>query len=209
MMKNIYLLRHAQTEWNRDKKIQGRMDSPLTEQGQQQAKAWGEWLKTFDIEIILASPQQRVVETVKLINTTLQKPFFYKDGFREQDWGMWEGLNLAEIHKHYPNELKKRTAKGWDFTAPKGETRLSVWQRAHRELQNTLQNITEENILLVCHQGVIKALLYRILGRQFLPTEKKILQKDNLHLISFNQEDNDFGVTELNLVPDLNPEKKI
>lgn len=209
MMKNIYLLRHAQTEWNRDKKIQGRMDSPLTELGQKQAFGWGERLATYNIDIILSSPQQRVVETVTFINQTLQKPLVYKDGFREQDWGLWEGLQVTEINQDFPNELKKRTEKGWDFTAPEGETRFSVWQRAHQELESFVKSTDHKNILLVCHQGVIKALLYKILGRQFLPNEKKVLQKDNLHLITFDPTYNTFDVSEMNLVTDLNPDKKI
>lgn len=208
-MKKIYLLRHAQTEWNRDRRIQGRLDSPLTEHGQQQAQLWGKRLLDYGIEAILASPQQRVVETVQFINQTLQIPLLYKEGFREQDWGLWEGLQVSEINQEFPGELKKRTAKGWDFAAPEGETRFSVWQRAHQELEQSLINTEQENILVVCHQGVIKALLYKILGRQFLPTEKKVLQKDNLHLISFNQEKRSFQTTGLNLIPDLNPERKI
>ncbi len=178
------LLRHGQTEWNTVKKIQGSCNSPLTVYGREQTARWALFLKKFNWDRIVASDLGRVRETVTILNRQLDIPTEFDNRLREQNWGEWEGLTIPFIKAHFGQELEKRVKKGWAFCAPGGETRQAVKERTCTALHEFARTYPGENILLVCHQGVIKCILYAITGRKFLPTDDPLLNPDMLHLIS-------------------------
>lgn len=177
------LLRHGQTEWNLVKRVQGLEDSPLTDTGRQQTAEWGQTLQRFQFERILGSDLGRVRETVGIINQTLFLPVTVDKRLREQSWGDWEGLTLPHITSRYQEELRRQVAKGWDFTAPGGESRSAVRDRLFAALTDAAARWPGEKILVVCHQGVIKAALYHLTDREFLPGEDPLLHHNSLHLI--------------------------
>ena len=178
------LLRHGETVWNTQKRIQGLENSPLTPHGIRQTRAWLATLKQWDWQQIYASDLGRVKETVALINEDLQLPVHYDIRLREQNWGSWEGCTLASIKTLHKEELEKRVAMGWDFSAPKGETRASVRDRVFEVLYEITCNTPDNKTLIVCHQGIIKTILYHLTNRAFLPQEDSLIQPNNLHLIS-------------------------
>ncbi|MGL1932618.1 MAG: histidine phosphatase family protein [Desulfotalea sp.] len=175
-MKRIYLLRHGQTEWNVAGKIQGRLDSPLTTHGRNRTKQWSIFLHNFSINKIISSPQQRAIDTANIIAKKLGLNVTNNSGLREQDWGDWEGFKRTEIDQV---ELDNRIKLGWDFSAPNGETRKAVLERIITVLLQTKY----DNSLIICHQGVIKALIYHVANRKFLPNEEKLIAKDEMQCI--------------------------
>ncbi len=177
-------LRHGQTEWNRLKKIQGSRNSPLTESGREQVSLWAPTLQQFPWHRVLASDLGRVQETVGIINSSLGIPVTYDQRLREQSWGDWEGLTIPYIRENLTEDLARRVDMGWEFSAPDGETRTAVKNRVAEALFDADTNWPGQNILIVCHQGVIKATLYHLTGRQFLPGEDPLLQHNSLHIIS-------------------------
>lgn len=179
------LLRHGETEWNSKKKIQGSGDSPLTDKGRKNTAEWANTLSQWSWNRIIASDLGRVKQTVAILNNALQLPVSYHPELQEQNWGQWEAMTIAHIKKQYSEELERRVALGWKFAAPGGETRQKVLDRTLLFLQNIQQRHTGEKILIVCHQGVIKALLYHITGRKFLPGEDPLLQHNCLHFLSY------------------------
>lgn len=190
-------LRHGQTEWNTLKKIQGSGDSPLTEKGREETEQWVKTIQKYQWHRIIASDLGRVRETVAILNRGLQLPVFFDQRLREQNWGDWEGLTIPSIKKNYPEDLARRVAMGWDFSAPGGETRNSVKDRVLAALQESAMKWPGRNILVICHQGVIKSVLYFLTKRDFLPGEDPLLQHNRLHLISYNGKD--FVPGELNI----------
>jgi probable phosphoglycerate mutase len=178
------LLRHGLTEWNALNKIQGSADSPLTARGRKETGEWAETLKNYHWDRIIASDLGRVRATVEIINQKLQLPVTFDRRLREQHWGDWEGLTIAFIKENHPEELARRVAMGWHFSAPGGESRLAVRDRALTALLDGAQKWPGQKILAVCHQGVVKAVLYFITGREFLPGEDPLLRHNSLHLIS-------------------------
>lgn len=197
------LLRHGETEWNTLKKIQGLENSPLTPNGVTQTRAWLPTLQKWDWDLIYASDLGRVKQTVALLNETLQIPIHYDVRLREQNWGDWEGRTIASIQLEQAEELKTRVARGWDFSAPGGETRASVRDRVFMALQEIACNNPGKNILIACHQGIIKAILYHLSNRAFLPEEDSIIQANNLHLIANN--DSVFTIDTLNIKRVMGP----
>lgn len=177
------LIRHAPTQWNEQKKIQGQQDSPLTAGGIHQAAAWGKQLTRFSWQRILCSDLGRVRETTARINKTLCLPVIIEQKLREQDWGRWSGMTLAEVKANDNQLLKQQVRSGWDFRPPGGESRLEVLDRCLKALAGIQSAWPGEMILVVCHEGVIKCLTYHLLERGFLPEEPKVIKSFHLHLL--------------------------
>lgn len=182
------LIRHSRTLWNEQKRIQGLQDSPLSRDGRRMAAAWGRELASLHWDKILASDLGRVQETVQLINDHLQLPVHIEPLLREQDWGQWSGLTFAELFAEYGPEVKAQEAAGWDFCPPGGEPRTQVLARARQALAKASQRWPGRQILVVCHEGIIKTLLYHLLKRKFLPDEPKILHGYQLHLLKVSRD---------------------
>ena len=182
------LMRHVQTVWNREKKIQGHSDSPLTADGEKQAHRWGTLLKQYSWNRIFASDIGRAVESAERVNAVLKIPLTADPRLREQDWGRWVGKTIAQVKAEQPLELAEQISAGWDFCPPGGEDRKSVLARSQRALQDAFDRWPGENILVVTHEGVIKSLVYHLSGRKFLPTEPPLLKSYRLHRLVFDRE---------------------
>lgn len=173
------------------------MDSPLTARGRSQIDQWGTTLGQWHWDRIVASDLGRVVETVEILNKKLHLPITYDTRLREQSWGRWEGLTLPHIHENFSQDLALRVAKGWGFSAPGGESRDAVRQRVQGILTEISSNFPGEKILIICHQGVIKALIYHLMNRAFLPEEDPLLQVNGFHLVAL--ESGVFSINKLNI----------
>ncbi|MBW2030384.1 MAG: histidine phosphatase family protein [Deltaproteobacteria bacterium] len=179
------LLRHSKSRWNQEKRIQGQMDSPLTRTGREEAERWGKFLVRFKWDRIMSSDTGRTLETVDIINNFLKIPVHADRRLREQDWGRWTGRTIAEIRTQEPDLLEEQVDSGWGFCPPGGEDRLAVLKRSLESIRAASDKWAGEKILVITHEGVIKCLLYRCLGRRFLPTEPSILRSGRLHWIIY------------------------
>ena len=175
------LVRHAETFWNREKRIQGQSDSALTAKGKKDADNWGRQLNRYAWNCILISDAGRAVETASRINNHLQAPVERDPRLREQNWGRWTGCLIAQVEKEASQELPARQMRGWKFCPPGGEDRLSVWQRSHQALTEAARRRRGDTILIVTHEGVIKSLIYKLSGRHFLPGESNLIKPYHLH----------------------------
>ncbi len=177
------LIRHAQTRWNKEKRIQGWLDSPLSTVGRRMAESWGRELHDLAWQRIVCSDLGRARETTKLLNQTLKLPVHPDKRLREQDWGKWNGMTLAELKRGQAETLRQQEAAGWLFQPPGGESRQQVLERSLAALHAAHLAWPGETILVVCHGGVIKCLLYHLAGRSFLPHELRLLKGYRLHLL--------------------------
>ncbi len=182
------LIRHAQTVWNREKKIQGHRDSPLTPEGEFQASRWGKILNQFPWNRLLASDTGRALATAEIINTYLKIPLTIDSRLREQDWGHWMGKTIPQIEAEAPQVLDEQINAGWRFCPPGGENRKSVLARSQGALQEAFGRWPGENILVVTHEGVIKSLVYHLCGRKFLPSEPPLLKSYRLHWLVYDRD---------------------
>ena len=193
------LLRHAETEWNRIKRIQGQCDSVLTDKGRLQAREWADVLGTLSWHGILTSDLGRAMETAQSVNRLLDLPIQTDSRLREQDWGDWTGRTIKVIGREEPDELARAEAAGWGFRPPGGEDRHEVWNRGRAALLEAARQWPGENILVVTHEGVIKCLIYRLSGRMFLPSEPKLIKPEYLHWLAHEQRE--LRIEEVNSVP--------
>lgn len=196
----IALLRHGKTVWNEEGRIQGRQDSPLSEKGSKQVHNWGRFIGDYTIDLIIASDLGRVRETVAIIQQYCNPVSVeWKQSLREQAWGKWEGKSFRELKKEHPEELATQIRAGWDFRPPGGESRKEVLQRSLPVIEDTLRKYPGKRILVISHEGIVKSLIYHLADRAFLPEEKKLLQKRQLHLIVGSKDTIQLGP--LNVLP--------
>jgi len=175
------LVRHAETFWNREKRIQGQSDSGLTPKGKKDADNWGRQLSRLAWNRILMSDAGRAAETASRINNYLQAPVECDPRLREQNWGQWTGCLMRQVEKEASRQLPAKQLSGWQFCPPGGENRLSVWQRSHKALLEAAHRRRGDTILIVTHEGVIKSLIYKLAGRHFLPGDSDLLKPYHLH----------------------------
>ena len=180
------LLRHAETEWNREKRIQGQQNSILTSAGRQQAQRWGRALGRFGLECMVSSDLERATQTASLINQSLELQCLLEPRLREQDWGAWSGMKFVDLLK--TDDLKVQERMGWNFRPLQGESRLEVLERSRQALIDIAQGLEGKRILVVTHGGVMKCLLYHLHGRKFLPEESPLIEPYRLHWLSYDGE---------------------
>jgi probable phosphoglycerate mutase len=152
------LLRHGQTPMSVQKRYAGRSDVPLTDAGVAQAAAAAKRLASAGIAAIVASPLQRTVETAEQVAAVTGLPVVTEDGFRETDFGAWEGLTFAEVRERWPSEMTAWLADP-EVAPPGGESFAEVSERVTAALHRVLAGRTGQRILVVSHVTPIKTLV--------------------------------------------------
>jgi len=198
------LLRHGETVWNREKRVQGHGDSPLTALGRENIAGWARFLLPGGWQQILCSDLGRVRETVEILNELLQLPVTVDVRLREQNWGEWEGMKVEEVRREFAAELAVQSEKGWDFRPPGGESRSEVRERAFAALAAARSRQRSGKTLVVCHLGIIKCLVYGIARCSFLLGDNLIVEKGCLHRIKYVRKE--YRLDTLNIRPgELHP----
>jgi ribonuclease H / adenosylcobalamin/alpha-ribazole phosphatase len=152
------LLRHGQTPMSVQKRYAGRSDVPLTDAGVAQAAAAAKRLVPAGIAAIVASPLQRTVQTAEQVAAVTGLPVVTEDGFRETDFGAWEGLTFAEVRERWPSEMTAWLADP-EVAPPGGESFAEVSERVTAALHRVLAGRTGQRILVVSHVTPIKTLV--------------------------------------------------
>lgn len=178
------LIRHAETVWNRAKRIQGHQDSPLTPEGELQAAAWGRALHRLRWDRILASDTGRAVATAERINIHLGLEVVLDRRLRELDWGRWASRTVAELRAEEGALVAQQDRAGWDFQPPGGESRRSQLERSRQVLLEAASRWPGAAILVVTHGGLLKSLVHHLSGGQPLATDGIGLQPYQLHWVS-------------------------
>uniref|UniRef100_A0A7C4VQV8 Histidine phosphatase family protein n=1 Tax=Desulfatirhabdium butyrativorans TaxID=340467 RepID=A0A7C4VQV8_9BACT len=160
------ILRHARTVWNASGRIQGQQDSPLTEDGRQDAERWARLLTRWKWDRLLASDLGRALETGHRIASIIDIPVDSDARLREMDWGIWTGLTMPEIRAHFPLIWEKASSGDWSFSPPQGERYLDVHRRATAALLDAANRYPDQRILVVCHEGTLKCLYYHPQSRR-------------------------------------------
>ena len=156
------VMRHAATVWNREGRIQGQSDTPLTPTGQRQIEAWRVPVERLAPEVIYSSDLGRALATARALNRDWGLPLTVEPRLRDQDWGHWAG----RIHRHLKyeaaEEYARQTARGWHFRPPGGESPLQVLERALAALRDIAAAEGAKRVLVVAHEGVLKGLVYHL-----------------------------------------------
>ena len=182
------LIRHAQTHWNLEKRIQGQSDSPLTASGKSDVQAWARPLETVAWDRILASDTGRALKTAEIINARLKIELTTDKMLREQNWGSWTARTWNQVKTEASQLMGDYEKEGWNFCPPGGESRKDVYTRGHEALTVAAKKWPDATILVVTHEGMIRCLLYHFHGLQFLPGEPALIKPRHLHWLKFDRD---------------------
>lgn len=172
-MNEILVIRHGETDWNAQGRLQGTMDTPLNTQGIRQAEAAAQALKGQGIRLIYASPLIRARITAEIIGKALGVPIVYRDGLKEKDFGTMQGLTLEEIDARYGEQLWSERSV-LDAALPGGESNRAVLSRLEPVIEEV--KALQERVLVVTH-GAVARLLYRLLTQP----EEEAFHRFRLH----------------------------
>ena len=152
------LLRHGQTPMSVQKRYSGRSDVPLTDLGVRQAVAAAKRLAPAGIGVIVTSPLLRAAQTAEEVAAVTGAPVVTDAGFRETDFGAWEGLTFAEVQERWPEEMTAWLADP-AVAPPGGESFTEVSTRVTDALRRALTGRERQTILIVSHVTPIKTLI--------------------------------------------------
>jgi broad specificity phosphatase PhoE len=158
----IYFVRHGETDWNVEGRLQGQKDIPLNDLGRVQAEEAGRRLQALvprfeDLDFV-ASPMTRTRETMELLRTTLGlHPTAYRMDERlvELTFGVWEGMTWKEVRKAEPQAAAARERDKWSFAPPGGGESYAMLADRVRPI---LDGLTRDTVI-VAHGGVARAFL--------------------------------------------------
>jgi len=162
----IFLIRHGETNWNKEGRFQGQIDIPLNDNGKDQAKKTFEYLKNISFNKAFSSSMQRPYETAQIILQNNKKLMIKKlDSLIEISHGLWEGKLETEIKEKWPSLLKNWHEKPQEVIMPEGESIKDVSERSIEAFNKICLSQKDNDLtLLVAHDAVNKTLICEILG---------------------------------------------
>jgi len=167
----LLLVRHGETDWNRDRRFQGHADQPLNDAGREQARALADELEGERIDFVYTSDLVRAHETAQIVAARLGAEVVARSELREVDVGEWEGLTWPEIEEHHPEGARAWHEHGHGWTS--GETYDQLGERIIAALQRIAADHPAQRVLIVGHGGTVRATRAFIEGLSVADSRKR------------------------------------
>jgi len=163
-MGKLYIVRHGETVWNREGRIQGHTDVALSERGLEQARLLAKRLNTVPFDAAYASDLRRAYETAAVVLEDRGVPIHPTPRLREYHKGGFEGMTEAELRALYPNEYPGYVSKDLDYAPKGGESTREVSARMAAVINEIKERHLGDNVLVVGHGGSLRAAMMSLLG---------------------------------------------
>ena len=157
---DFFLVRHGETSWNREGRIQGTRDSPLTERGVAQARAVAARLARERFEAIHSSDLGRARETARHVAAAVELEVSVHAGLRGRSYGILEGKTWDEIGRDHP-EAARRLSRDPEYVIPGGESLVQFRDRVTETLGRIVAEAQGRAFAVVTHGGVL-GIMYRV-----------------------------------------------
>lgn len=158
----LFLVRHGETEWNRENRMQGRLDSELTGRGRAQARTHAKVLTEFGIQRIFSSPLGRARRTAEIIAKPIGLEVEVDKRLAERHMGDLGGLTLEEIQVRFPEEWEERISRPFEYRPPGGESLTDMATRVAPFLE-AIEALAGQRIAIVSHGVMGRVILGRFL----------------------------------------------
>ena len=164
-MGQLYIVRHGETHWNRQGRIQGHTDVPLSDRGQAQARLTADRLRPVPLDAAYASDLSRAAHTAAIILEGRQVPLHTTPQLREYHKGAFEGLTEPQLRAQHPTHYPGYLAKDLDYAPPNGgESVRDVCARITPAINQIRHRHLTETVLIVGHGGSLRAAMMTLLG---------------------------------------------
>lgn len=160
----IIAVRHGETAWNVDTRLQGQIDIALNANGQEQARRLSEAMADEGLDAIVSSDLLRARDTAKAVADRTGLPLATDTGLRERHFGIFQGHTYAEVEQRWPEESARWRRREPDFGAEGGETLQGFYDRCVATAERLARAHPGRTLLLVTHGGVLDC-LYRAASR--------------------------------------------
>ena len=160
----IILIRHGETEWNSQQRMQGHSNSDLSSVGQTQIQALGQWMKNVPFDHIYSSDSLRAKHTAEAITQFSGHKLKIDLRLREKNLGVFEGLTSEEARERHPEVFRLFKTAGSKYVIDEGESTQQLQDRALEIVSEIRIKHPEERVLLVTHGGFIRVFMKHSLG---------------------------------------------
>jgi broad specificity phosphatase PhoE len=176
--REVWLVRHAETEWSRSGRHTGHTDVPLLDEGRERAREIAPRLAAIDFALVLVSPLERARETARLAG--LGDPCQVREDLLEWDYGDYEGVTTPEIREQRPDWYL------WRDGVPNGETADEVAARCDRVIDEIVS--VDGNVAIFAHGHILRALAARWVEEPVSFGGRLYLSTGSLSLLGFERE---------------------
>jgi broad specificity phosphatase PhoE len=163
-MATLYLVRHGQTDWNKEKIFRGRADVPLNDYGREEAEALSRYLQDVRFDACYSSPLGRARETAEIVARPHSLDVQIDDGLIDVDYGEWQGSAEARVQEQYPETYQRWIERPHHMKFPGGESLSAVRKRALASLEVIRAGHPDGVVLAVAHRVVTKVVMCAVLG---------------------------------------------
>jgi probable phosphoglycerate mutase len=160
----IVVVRHGQTEWNVQARIQGQGDSELTEEGRAQARSIAQRLARERFDVLISSDLGRAAATAQHIAGRCGLPIVLDARLRERRFGVGEGMTYEEIDRAYPGAFARIRNVDPDFVIPGGESRRQFHERVRAAFDSLARAHAGRTVVVVTHGGVLATFFRHVHG---------------------------------------------
>lgn len=187
-MTMVVLVRHGETDWNKEQIFRGRTDIPLNANGIEQARQTARALHNLPVSAVFSSPLMRAVMTASEIASVFGLAVQKDDAFTDIDFGRWERQPLQVVQAAYPQEYRRFLTEPHRWAVEGGETLAAVQERAWNRLNMLVRSRESQTIVVVTHRVVLKVLILAALGMEL--SRFWNLQQDTCTINIFSRQEN-------------------
>ena len=188
MSTEIVLIRHGETVWNSERRMQGQRNSSLSELGRAQARALARRMQNEPFDFLYSSDLDRAVETARAIAAATGHEIRIDSRLRERCFGIFEGLTRDEMKERHPEEYTRFRERDPDYCMPGGESARAFHERCMGVLHDIVGRHTGRRIVVVAH-GLLLVALYRAAHALELTEPRTQLELINASLNVFGYAD--------------------
>jgi alpha-ribazole phosphatase len=200
----LYLIRHGETESNKERRYQGWSESPLSDLGLRQAEKASFFLAGQEIDALFCSDLNRALHTAKVIGAGCGLKPEVTPLLREIHFGEWEGLTYEQIEASWGDRISAWLDNPFERSAPGGETLIEVCDRMREFIEQlSKERPGTKKVAVVSHGGSIRTLLYQVLNLDLESFWK--IKIDNASVSLIRRENGRFKVVYYNRVHHLGP----
>jgi alpha-ribazole phosphatase/probable phosphoglycerate mutase len=198
----VYLVRHGETQWNADRRVQGFSDVPLSEIGREQVRSLAQKLALEKFSCFYSSDLDRAYETALILAQPHGLPIHKTTALRELNFGAWEGLTMEEVEKINPGMMEKWWRNPLDRHVPEGEKLTELIERCETIMKDIIKKHMGEKVVVVAHGATIRSIICSVLCIRHSELWRIFLDNACLTRIDFPNWNNAF-VRGINLGVDL------
>ena len=183
----LILIRHGETVWNSQQRMQGHSNSDLSEEGRAQIESLGQWMKNVSFDHIYSSDSLRARQTAEAITKYSGHTLKIDQRLREKNLGVFEGLTTEEAKERHPEIFRLFKTAGSNYVIDEGESTQQLLDRALEFIEEIRLMHPDKRVVLVTHGGVVRVLIKHTLGLSVGSPTRFLIKNTGLFRLVWNE----------------------